>query len=335
MRDAIQQTLDELAAKSDSRVSVFEIQIKELEEGKLSLSGRLLDEDQLAGLKEAFASRFPDLSLDTASIKILYHPNNLRLHVATNITGLYEAPTFSVPLASELLYGWELDVLEEKDSWVFTRQTDGYLGWAYRPYLVEGYASKATHLVIAPSIELHTQPDASCPILTRLVSGTGVIVDEISNGWARVAANKTGWMPAHYLRAIADLSQTLEARRAMLKEDSARMIGAPYLWGGISGNGIDCSGFTSLLHRWIGIQIPRDADMQHAAAKPVEPPFEVGDLFFLAEGDDDHQHVTHVGMSLGGWMMIHSTRPNNGVYIENLENHPRRKALRSVGSFLP
>ena len=173
-----------------------------------------------------------------------------------------------------------------------------------------------------------------CPIVTRVVSGTGVTIHETSNGWARVAANKTGWMPSEFLRAIIDLPQTVEARRAALQEDSARMIGTPYLWGGLSGNGIDCSGFTYLLHRWIGIQIPRDADMQHAAAKPVEPPFEVGDLFFLAEDDDDHRHVTHVGMSLGGWTMIHSTRINNGVYVEDLENHPRRKALLSTGSYL-
>jgi hypothetical protein len=329
----MQQTLDELAAKSDSRVSVFEIQIKDLDHGTLSLSGRLLNEAQLTVLKEAFSRRFPDLSLDTASINILLHSDVPHLHVGTNITGLYEKPSFSVPLASELLYGWELEVLEEKDSWVFTRQTDGYLGWAYRPYLADGYAPKATHLVLAPSVELRVEPEVNSPISTRVVSGTGVTVIETSNGWARVAANQTGWMPAHLLRAMTDLPRSVEARRATLVEDSARMIGAPYLWGGLSGNGIDCSGFTYLLHRWIGIQIPRDADMQHAAAKPVEPPFEVGDLFFLAEGDD-YRHVTHVGMSLGGWTMIHSTRLNNGVYVEDLENHPRRKALLSAGSFI-
>ncbi len=113
-----------------------------------------------------------------------------------------------------------------------------------------------------------------------------------------------------------------------------RMIGVPYLWGGTSGNGIDCSGFARLLHRWVGVDIPRDADMQHDAAKPVEPPYEIGDLFFFGEGDSE-RNITHVGMSLGGWRMIHSSRGNNGVYVDDLQE---RKSLMdifvSAGSFL-
>ncbi len=113
-----------------------------------------------------------------------------------------------------------------------------------------------------------------------------------------------------------------------------RMIGVPYLWGGTSGNGIDCSGFVRLLHRWVGIEIPRDADMQQGAAKPVEPPYEIGDLFFFGEGNSKRD-ITHVGMSLGGWRMIHSSRGRNGVYVDDLQE---RKSLMdifvSAGSFL-
>ena len=112
------------------------------------------------------------------------------------------------------------------------------------------------------------------------------------------------------------------------------MIGVPYLWGGTSGNGIDCSGFARLLHRWVGIEIPRDADMQCAAAKSVEPPFVVGDLLFFGEGDGSRS-ITHVGVSLGGWKMIHSSRSNNGVYVDDLQ---MKKSLMDIyvcaGSFL-
>ncbi len=234
----------------------------------------------------------------------------------------------------ELTCGTELEILEEQERWVFARQRDGYLGWAYKPYLAEGTAPAVSHLVIAPSCELRGEPEATAEVITRLMSGTGVQVEETQGEWARVTANKTGWIPSRYLREIASLPQSVEEKRRALIEDSQRMTGVPYLWGGMSGNGIDCSGLARLLHRWIGMDIPRDADMQCQAARPVEPPFEVGDLFFFAE-DDDKRNISHVGMSLGGWRMIHSSRSRNGVYVDDLKE---RKSLTDIfaraGSFL-
>lgn len=326
----IQSTLNLLASQSDRRTSVFDIEIVRLQNSSLSLSGRLLDESQLETLSHHFAK----WKLDTSSIRILHTGNMPRMHVATNLTGLYEKPTFGMPLASELYYGTELEILDEQGQWVFTRQSDGYLGWAYKPYLGEGPVEKATDLVLAPSCELRAQPDEDSEIVTRLVSGTGVCVAERKGKWAKVTANKTGWMPLSMLRPITDLPDSLAEMRKTLIKDSAWMIGVPYLWGGTSGNGVDCSGLVRLLHRWIGVQIPRDADMQHGAAKPVEPPFEVGDLLFFSD-DDSERKITHVGMSLGGWRMIHSSRSNNGVYVDDIEqNMTRRQAFVSAGTFL-
>jgi len=326
----IQSTLDELAKQTDNRTSVFEIEIQELKNSTLTLSGRVLDQAQLDNLHRLF----PTHHLDTASIQILNTETHERVYVTTNHTGLYEKPTFGMPLASELCYGTELEVLDEQARWVFTRQTDGYLGWAYRPYLGAGTAPAASHFVLVPVIELRTEPSATSAVVTRVMSGTGVAVEETNDGWSRVQANKSGWLPSVYLRSVNDLPKSLEEKRIAITHDSQRMIGIPYLWGGTSGNGIDCSGFARLLHRWVGIDIPRDADMQCQAAKPVEAPYEVGDLFFFAEDDSKH-HITHVGICLGGWKVIHSSRGNNGVYIDDLQ---KKKSLMdifvSAGSFL-
>ena len=127
----MQTILDDFAKTLDKRTTVFDVKIASQTSDSLTLSGRVLHKSQLDELPRLF----PQLKLDTASVNALHTDANERVHVATNLTGLHEKPTFRVPLLSELTFGTELEVLEEQGKWVFVRQTDGYLGWAYRPYL--------------------------------------------------------------------------------------------------------------------------------------------------------------------------------------------------------
>jgi len=334
MREAIQELLNELTALTDKRLTVFDVRLKERDNETLSLSGRVLDQEQLAAFEHTFADRFPSLGLDTTSVRILSREPRQRFHVATNLTGLYDGPTLHLPLSSDLCFGTDVELLDEEDKWAFTRQNDGYLGWIFKSHLAKGGTTQNTHLVLAPSCELRSEPDSGSNVITRLVSGTGVEVEEVRGEWTRVIANKPGWMPSSLLRAIGEIPKSVEDKRKTIVEDAARMIGVPYVWGGTSGNGIDCSGLARLLHKWVGLGLPRDADMQYGAAKPIEPPFEVGDLLFFHE-PGKKRRVTHIGISLGGWRMIHSSQSNNGVYVEDVQEREDLKGMFvSAGSFL-
>jgi cell wall-associated NlpC family hydrolase len=73
-----------------------------------------------------------------------------------------------------------------------------------------------------------------------------------------------------------------------------------------------------LLYKLTGVSLPRDADMQFDAGDPVEPPFQPGDLLYFG-GQNGNRSITHVGMSLGGWRIIHSSGPRNGVYEDDVQ----------------
>jgi hypothetical protein len=256
--------------------------------------------------------------------------------VATNLTSVHSGTSFLSEQTTQMLNGAAVEVLWEEEKWGYVRQTDGYLGWTYLPYLTETPAPQPSHLLTAAVNPLRSEPRTDSTPLTRVLGGTAVALLEEKEAWScvQLAGERSGWLPSAHLRALAQLPLTLIERREQMVTDALRLTGVPYLWGGCSANGIDCSGFAQLLHRWIGITIPRDADMQYDASAPVEPPFETGDLLFFGE-IGEKRRITHVTVSLGGWNIIHSSRSNNGVYLDNVQDVPHlRDSFLFGGSYL-
>jgi hypothetical protein len=167
---------------------------------------------------------------------------------------------------------------------------------------------------------VRAEPRDDAERVTELLLGEPVSIEERRDGWARIltAYDYPGWVREEELAGV----------QGDPVEQARRYLGAPYLWGGMTERGIDCSGLVHMSYRWLGRLVPRDADQQEAAGTPVaEDDLERGDL--ITYGDE--KAATHVAFWLGDGRILHSTEREgvDGVVeeIEPAELRAQRRRL--------
>lgn len=189
---------------------------------------------------------------------------------------------------SQILHGEGFRVIDERDGFAFGQGArDGYCGWVLAAGL--GKPVEATHWVAAPATHLYPRPEVKAPPEAPLSFGAHVRVVDASARFARLASGHH--VPALHL-------QPLSARFSDPVAVAELMLGTPYLWGGASRGGYDCSGLVQAALLACGIPSPRDSDQQTALGRPLregEPPAR-GDLVFW-DG--------HVGLMADGETLLH------------------------------
>ena len=168
----------------DPRVHVCQLEATAPEENRCVLTGAVLNRETVTAVADGLAARFPQITFDITNVRVLRTAPPQLLTVATNVTGLHAQASFQSEMVSQLLNGWTVELLREESRWAFVSlpnhagQGRGYLGWAYRPYLVDAPALVPTHIVCEPVSLLRAAPAAGAPLISRIAGGTSVAVDQ-------------------------------------------------------------------------------------------------------------------------------------------------------------
>lgn len=233
------------------------------------------------------------------------------MRVIRAVLDMLSGPSRQSGLNTQLLRGSSVAVFEERDglAWVQAEE-DGYVGYVEADGLGEAGAGLASHVVDAPRTFLYAEPDMKKRRVETLSLGSRVdIVGQAETRGTRYALLASGEAAiAAHLRPLAEPAGDWVAVAETLEH-------TPYLWGGASAFGIDCSGLVQLAMRMAGRAAPRDSDMQASGIGSVLGPgadlagLERGDLVFWKG---------HVAIVTGPDRIIHANGHTMTVARESL-----------------
>lgn len=227
------------------------------------------------------------------------------------VADIRKAPKLESGVNTQALFGDDVLVFEDREGWAWIQaERDGYVGYV-ADTMLGGRDHASTHIVSVPRTFLYPGPDLRFPIAGQLSMGSTVTV----TGAAETRGTHYALLPsgeamiAGHLRPIGEVADD----HVSVAET---FLGTPYLWGGVSGFGIDCSGLVQLAMRMAGREVLRDSDMQAAS---VGEPLEPGPDFSGLRRGDLVFWKGHVAIMTDAQTMIHANGHTMLVSREGLK----------------
>ena len=229
-------------------------------------------------------------------------------------------PNDTSEMVSQLLFGERVEILEKyKSNWIKIKcVNDDYMGW------------------MDPK-QLMTIPEDDIPVAIALEMSQPIWCDGLST-YITIGAElplydgMTSKIAGHTYRYSGQAIQLDQLNRSSLYLDKLvkKWLNAPYLWGGRSPFGVDCSGFTQVVYKCMGFNLMRDSSQQAQQGDTVDfiEQAQVGDVAFFSKSTDQ---ITHVGIILEGQKIIHAsgsvridTIDHYGIYNDELDQYTHR-----------
>ncbi len=236
-------------------------------------------------------------------------------------------------MITQILFGEVFEILSIKDNWSYIKTIcDNYEGWIDNSMFTKISKDTAQEIINSNSVVT----DKLFTIATNTSSQNKIIIPA---GSTLPLFNKTNnsFKLLNQEYKITSKSSNINDTDYILKT-ALQFVNAPYLWGGKSPFGIDCSGFTQIIYKILNYNIPRDAKEQVNLGKEISffDKVKIGDLAFF---DNNEQEITHVGIILSDKKIIHSSGyvrvdkiDHQGIY--NTETNKYTHKLRIIKRIL-
>lgn len=254
--------------------------------------------------------------------------------VKVSVGNVRSNPAHSAELATQVMMGMVVKVLKQQGSWYYIQGPDQYLGW------LEGAAMHLTGRAgadawqSAPKVIMteyfgvvREQPsNASLPV-SDAVPGVLFKSNSGRGKWLAVETpdGRSGYVERSLVADYAKWTATRKLTAETVEQTAKRFIGVPYLWGGTSPKGMDCSGFTKTVFRLNGMELNRDANQQAQMGVEVSADSGMrwltkGDLLFFGQKatSERSERITHVAIYLQDRQFIH-TPGGSGVRIDSFD----------------
>lgn len=318
----------------DFRSGIFDVQAAQ-RDGLVVLLGQTTHAAAVADLLDRLAAhgvaaidevvRLPDAAIEGTRHAL----------VRAAVAPVYAEPRLPAPQITQLVLGMRVELLARDGDWLRIRGEDGYLGWVHEGHVHTGSedwahawerGSDGEPVVSlgADLVDEHGSTLARLPWGARIVRHTGAY--QLPDGRRGTVANGE-------VVAVDRLADWFPARGDSVARTARRWLGAPYLWGGVTLNGVDCSGLSQAVLWMHGVALPRDSDLQSLIGAHIDVSEDfagarAGDLLYFAETG---ARVSHVAISMGGPLIIHAALGNGGVALNDITgDQPLEQRLRQL-----
>ncbi|MDD2292601.1 MAG: C40 family peptidase [Bacteroidales bacterium] len=304
----------------DSRVKTFEVFLDKCENG-LVLRGSTTEREA----KEALLNKLSAAKINVLdSLSLLPHSDlEDKIYGITNLSviNIRMKPGYDEESGTQTLLGTPLRVLEKRNGWLRIVTPEGYIAWVTSGSVARVTEEEAAEWRNAPKWVVNThytllraQPAENADVVCDAV--WGCIVRKVSEQGKYYKVLLPNGKNAYLLKAHAqDFTEWLDSRKPTPEKIIAtakQFLGFPYMWGGTSIKGMDCSGFTKTTYYLNGIILQRDASQQVATGVDVDitnglDNLKMGDLIFFGRkaAETQKERATHVGIYIGEGEFIH------------------------------